>query len=106
MGSTSLKALLSLSVDMPLEGQPGHRLHPAVLRGVLQRGHHTRKQPTLLGEFLRSFLMAVPMLSNCLPGFPTFRSYVCVFAWEVVSGDPWQVLFPLDFPLFTFRVIA
>ena len=88
VGSTSLKASLSLSVDMPLEGQPGHRLHLAVLRGVLQQGHHTRNQPTLLGEFLRRFLMAVPMLSNCLPGFPTFWSYACVFAWEEVSGGP------------------
>lgn len=71
-----------------------------------QRGHHPRHQPTLLGEFLRSFMMAVPMLSNCLPGFPTFWSYVCIFAWEEVSGGPWQALFPLDFPSFTSRAIA
>ena len=106
MGSTSLKASLSLSVDTPLEGHPGHRLHPAVLREVLQPGHHARQQPTLLGEFLRSFLMAAPMLSNCLPGFSTFWSYLSVFTWEEVSVGPRQVLFPLDFLSFTVRVIA
>lgn len=106
VGSTFLKASLSLSVDTPLEGQPGHRLHPAILREVLQPGHHARQQPTLLGEFLQSFLMAAPMLSNCLPGFSTFWSYFSVFTWEEVSAGPRQVLFPLDFPSFTVRVIA
>lgn len=87
---------------MRLEGEPGHVPRTAVLGSC---GHHARHQPTSLEEFLRSFLMAVPMLFIVYLDFLflIFWSYFSVSVREEISGRPQQASPPTRLPIVHFQ---
>lgn len=99
--ATSLKASPGLFANTCLEGEPGHVPRTAVLGSC---GHRARHQPTSLEEFLRSFLMAVPMLFIVYLDF-LFSGVISVFLSGRKSlGALSRLLLPPDSPRCIFRI--